>query len=68
MKARTDYKICPECGAALDVGEVCDCKKEKKARRLDGCMFIMTHSCVGCGYNSEPQASVGNCTILNNTL
>ena len=25
---RTDYKICPECGAALDVGEKCDCQKE----------------------------------------
>lgn len=22
------YRICPECGAALDPGEVCDCKKE----------------------------------------
>ena len=27
-RRRTDYKICPECGAALDVGEVCDCQKE----------------------------------------
>lgn len=22
------YKICPNCGAALDPGEVCDCQKE----------------------------------------
>ena len=22
------YKTCPECGAALDPGEQCDCKKE----------------------------------------
>lgn len=26
------YKICPYCGAALDPGERCDCKKEKAAR------------------------------------
>lgn len=25
MRIRTDYKICGLCGAALDVGEVCDC-------------------------------------------
>ena len=25
---RTDYKICPYCGAALDVGERCDCAGE----------------------------------------
>lgn len=23
-----DYRICPECGAALDPGEICDCRKE----------------------------------------
>jgi len=22
------YRICPYCGAALDPGEICDCKKE----------------------------------------
>lgn len=26
------YKICPYCGAALDPGEKCDCRKEKAAR------------------------------------
>ena len=26
------YKICPYCGAALDPGERCDCRKEKAAR------------------------------------
>lgn len=35
MRKRSDYKICPYCGAALDPGEKCDCmeihsKKEKK--------------------------------------
>lgn len=25
--ARSDYKICPECGAALDAGEICDCHR-----------------------------------------
>lgn len=24
---RTDYKICPFCGASLDVGERCDCNE-----------------------------------------
>lgn len=27
-KSRTDYKVCPLCGAALDVGEACDCNDE----------------------------------------
>lgn len=26
IKRRSDYKICPYCGSALDVGERCDCK------------------------------------------
>lgn len=30
QKNRTDYKICPFCGASLDVGEVCDCLQEKQ--------------------------------------
>ena len=30
MRNRSDYKICPLCGASLDVGEVCDCQKEKE--------------------------------------
>lgn len=25
------YRICPDCGAALDPGEICDCGKEKTA-------------------------------------
>ncbi len=28
MGKRTDYRICPECGAALDPGERCDCQAE----------------------------------------
>lgn len=28
MKHRYDYKVCPFCGAALDVGEACDCMDE----------------------------------------
>lgn len=31
MKTRTDYKICPYCGASLDIGEKCDCQGEKEA-------------------------------------
>lgn len=26
-KKRTDYKTCPRCGANLDPGEICDCRK-----------------------------------------
>ena len=25
------YKVCPDCGAHLDHGEPCDCKKEETA-------------------------------------
>lgn len=28
MRIRSDYRICPLCGAALDIGEVCDCMEE----------------------------------------
>lgn len=31
MRKRTDYRICPHCGAALDVGEKCDCKQGKQS-------------------------------------
>lgn len=31
MKHRSDYKICPFCGATLDVGEKCDCKDCKNS-------------------------------------
>lgn len=27
------YRVCPECGVALDPQEICDCKKEKTASR-----------------------------------
>lgn len=23
------YRVCPECGAALDPGEVCDCQRDE---------------------------------------
>ena len=25
---RTDYRICPNCGASLDIGERCDCMEK----------------------------------------
>lgn len=27
---RSDYKICPICGAALDIGERCNCMEHKE--------------------------------------
>ena len=30
---RYDYKICPHCGASLDIGEACDCENEETERR-----------------------------------
>ena len=31
MLKRWDYKICPNCGAALDPGEKCDCEIKSSA-------------------------------------
>lgn len=28
------YKVCEECGAYLDAGEICDCKWERDEERL----------------------------------
>ena len=48
MKKRSDYKICEHCGAALDVGERCDCMEKaprisgreyKPVRRSDGSIY-----------------------------
>ena len=30
------YKICPDCGAHLDPGEKCDCKKENNDKEESG--------------------------------
>lgn len=27
------YKVCPDCGAALDPGEKCDCQQEKEQKQ-----------------------------------
>ena len=65
MGRRYDYKICPYCGATLDVGEVCDCQKPKESHRLQGCVFYVTHNCKECVYNSDPLTSIGNCTLIS---
>jgi hypothetical protein len=33
QETRSDYKICPFCGASLDVGERCDCRQEKQPQK-----------------------------------
>lgn len=32
MKRRYDYKVCPVCGASLDIGEECDCEDDTAPR------------------------------------
>lgn len=32
QRKRTDYKVCPLCGASLDVGEKCDCIEQEQTR------------------------------------
>lgn len=34
MKKRTDYRVCEDCGAALDPGERCDCKNNSLIEAL----------------------------------
>lgn len=29
---RSDYKVCPLCGAVLDIGEKCDCMEQKEPK------------------------------------
>lgn len=38
--SRSDYKICPYCGASLDVGEKCDCLQEKQPPRMTQAGFF----------------------------
>lgn len=37
---------------------------DRQDSKIKGCMYFMTHNCIGCSYNSAPFASVGNCQIL----
>ena len=44
---RTDYRPCPFCGANLDPGEICECRKTQMTNNIAG-----NHSdpgCVFCG-------------------
>ena len=46
---RSDYRVCPRCGATLDAGEVCDCIKNEYSRRF--CRlhdFRRQQSAAGC--------------------
>ena len=31
-RRKMSYRICPYCGAALDPGEICDCKRETESQ------------------------------------
>ena len=65
MRNRSDYKICPLCGASLDVGEVCDCQKEKERyNKVSVCVYPYKYGCRGCNYNSVPALHDGGCLLL----
>lgn len=68
MKVRTDYKICPLCGASLDVGEKCDCQQEEKPmyNKVSICVYPYKYGCKGCEYNGVPEVYDGGCMLLNN--
>ena len=59
---RTDYKICPYCGAALDIGEKCDCIKVQK---ISVCVYPYKYDCKDCKYNMVPELRDGGCILLN---
>ncbi len=62
---RTDYKICPLCGASLDVGEKCDCKEEQPTyNKVSVCIYPYKYGCKGCKYNGVPSLYDGGCLLL----
>ena len=56
MRARTDYKICPYCGAALDVGEKCDCGQEGSLAAYEGNSY--------CGNQGGEPTADGTKTLI----
>lgn len=62
---RSDYKICPDCGAALDIGEKCDCKQEQQEyNKVAVCVYPHKYGCKGCEYNNIPTLYDGGCLLL----
>lgn len=55
------YKTCPDCGAALDFGEICDCKKESDTAAT------VSPSTVSDAEDSLPEnrATVKDCELLH---
>ena len=47
------YKTCPDCGANLDPGEICDCAKEKKLPATNETASLNTHTDNGNSTVSE---------------
>ena len=64
MRTRSDYKICPLCGASLDVGEVCDCEERPRYNKVSVCVYPYKYGCKGCQYNSVPALFDGGCKLL----
>lgn len=64
MRTRSDYKICPLCGASLDVGEVCDCTEQPRYNKVSVCVYPYKYGCKGCQYNSVPSLFDGGCKLL----
>lgn len=58
------YRICPECGAALDPGEVCDCRTSKAeqfgSKKAVANAVNTDNGKAGYGMHTQIPASYGN--------
>ena len=64
MRTRSDYKICPLCGASLDVGERCDCTERPRYNKVSVCVYPYKYGCKGCQYNAVPALYDGGCKLI----
>lgn len=47
------YHICPDCGANLDPGEKCDCKKEKALQNARQMTTSLVIKCIKINVNNK---------------
>lgn len=60
---RSDYKICPTCGASLDVGETCSECQGEKVKNVGACIYPSRSSCKGCVHSFYPELFDGGCKL-----